>query len=353
MKRSIAFFLLVATIFTTAVFSSCSKKAEELERCSMYSFDYFDTVTIVIGYEKNHQIFDVEAQKIRDMLDEYHKLYDIYNEYDGITNLCTINKLAGSGEAIKADDKIIDLLLYAKEMYLLTDKKVNVAMGSVLSVWHGYREEANRYPYVCEIPTQEELAEAAKHTNIDDVIIDKENKTVMLADPKMSLDVGAIAKGYATQMLAEQLKNDGVSGYILNIGGNISCVGKRGDGEKWVVGIENPDKDEEDNEYLQTLALTSESLVTSGDYQRFYTYEGKNYHHIIDPVTLFPAEYFSSVSILSDDSGLADALSTALFCMSYEQGLELIEKMDGVEAMWVRENDEELYSSGFKKYFKE
>ncbi len=345
MKRITAIILLLATIFAGTAFASCSKKVQ-LERCSRYSFDYFDTVSTVIGYEKNHSIFDVEAKKIMTMLEEYHKLYDIYNQYEGINNLCVINDNAGSGEPIKVDSRIIDLLLYAKEIYTLTNSKVNVAMGSVLSVWHEYRENESG------IPSETELSEAARHTSIDDVIIDKENSTVMLADEKMSLDVGAIAKGYATQRIAEQMKADGVNGYILNIGGNVCCVGKRADKQKWVVGIENPDRDDEDRVYLQTLALTSQSLVTSGDYQRFYTYEGKNYHHIIDPVTLFPAQYFSSVSILAKDSALADALSTALFCMSYEDGLKLIGGMKGVEVMWVRENGEELYTSGFKKYFK-
>lgn len=350
MKKLTAIVLLAACILASVALGSCGNKKPQLERCSKYSFDYFDTISIVIGYEKSHAEFEPKAQKIMGMLEEYHKLYDIYNEYEGMANLCTVNKLAGNGEPVKVDAKIIDLLLYCKEIYALTNQKVNVAMGSVLKVWHRYREEANRYPYTEAIPTDAELSEAANHVNIDDVIIDKENMTVMLADEDMSLDVGAIAKGYTTQKIVESLKSDGVSGYILNIGGNVACVGKRGDGEKWVVGIEDPDKSDEDNEYLHTLNLTSQSLVTSGDYQRFYTYEGKNYHHIIDTVTLFPTQYFSSVSIIANDSGLADALSTALFCMSYEDGLALVGGMDGVEVLWVKQNGEQLYTPGFEKY---
>jgi thiamine biosynthesis lipoprotein len=141
-----------------------------------------------------------------------------------------------------------------------------------------------------------------------------------------------------------------MGGYLLNLGGNIKVVGERYDTEKWKAGIENPDKSS-DEAYAQTLELDSNmSLVTSGSYQRFYTVNGKNYNHIIDSKTLYPAEYFASVSVLCENSALADGLSTLLFCLPFESGKKIVEETDGVYALWITNNGKKLYSDGFKDF---
>ena len=138
--------------------------------------------------------------------------------------------------------------------------------------------------------------------------------------------------------------------YILNIGGNVRALGARPDGKKWSIGIENPDTQDDETPYIEYLAFERMSLVTSGSYQRFYMVGDQKYHHIIDPQTLLPATYFQSVSVLCLDSGKADALSTALFCMDYDQGRALIEEIKDCEAMWVLPDGTKQYSKGFKNY---
>jgi thiamine biosynthesis lipoprotein len=128
------------------------------------------------------------------------------------------------------------------------------------------------------------------------------------------------------------LEEQGITGYILNVGGNVRAVGEKPDGTGWTVGVENP---EEGGDYTAYLSLTKESLVTSGSYQRYYLVDGKRYHHIIDPETLMPAEGFLSVSVLTSHSGQADALSTALFCMTREEGLSLVSSLPDTEAQWI------------------
>ena len=118
-------------------------------------------------------------------------------------------------------------------------------------------------------------------------------------------------------------------------------------GTPWVVGVNNPDG----GNYLHTLNITGGSLVTSGDYQRYYTVNGKRYHHIIDPETRMPSEYWRSVTILCQDSGLADALSTALFLLPLEEGQALLNKT-GAEAMWVDAQGREFFSPGFSDYLR-
>ena len=207
--------------------------------------------------------------------------------------------------------------------------------GQILDdLWHDAREDGIDEPENAYVPSADELNKAAKHTDINDVIINVQEQTVFLADPMMSLDVGALGKGYATEKAAELLMDLGVTSYVLNIGGNIRTIGAKVSGNGWITGITNPDKNSA-VPYVCKVIIKDVSLVTSGDYERYYVVGNTSYHHIIDPKTNMPANYFSSVSIFTKDSGLADALSTALFCMSYEDGLALIKKIGGVDAIWV------------------
>lgn len=312
----------------------------------MVYFEYFDTVSYVYSYAGDSQeSFEKKCGGVSTILSEYHKLFDIYYEHSGVTNLCTLNKNAG-GEAMVVDEKLIDFLLYAKELYEKTDGEMNIMMGSVLSLWHDCREEASSNPSAARIPTSDALAEANKHTDMSFLEIDVENSTVRITDPEASIDVGALGKGYATEKAAEYLKSVDAESYVLNIGGNIRIIGHKPDGSGWGTGIKDPADTEK---YAMKLTLADTSCVTSGDYERYFTVGGKRYHHIIDKDTLMPATYFSSVSIITADSGLADALSTALFAMSYEEGRALVEKIGGVDVLWITPDGTQYYTEGIEK----
>lgn len=322
----------------------------DMQQYKSMDYTYFDTVTTIQGYANSGEEFGEITKDIYALLAEYHKLFDIYNSYSGINNLRTINKLYnGEHKVITVDQKIIDMLLYAKEMYNKTNGEINIAMGSVLSIWHDYRSEADNNWGIGQLPPMEELQEAAKHTNINDVIIDDVNNTVYLADPKMKLDVGAIAKGYAVEMIARMLEDRGITGFVINVGGNIRTIGIKANGKTWGAGITNPFDDEE-NPYVAYIGLSGQTIVTSGSYQRYYIVDGKPYHHIIDKDTLMPAVGFESVSIVCGNSAMGDGLSTAVFCMSLEEGRALIESLDGVEALWVLSDGTLVRSSGFSYY---
>ena len=344
MKQHKLTVLLLVCILLLGVFPSCGQKPQAYKA---YFLDYFDTATTITGYAKSQEEFDRISGEILTELGEYHRLYTIYHRFEGLENLCTINELVdGQHRTVTVDRRIIDLLLYAKEMYTLTGGKLNIAMGSVLSIWHDYREMGMSDPASAELPPMEKLTEAAEHTDINCLVIDEGNSTVTITDPAMRLDVGAIAKGYAVEMVARSLEERGITGYVLNVGGNVRTVGVRGDGEPWLAGIENPFEDDE-KPYLTYLHLNSESLVTSGSYQRYYWVDGKSYHHIIHPETLMPALGFTSVSVLTKSSADGDALSTALFCMTYEEGVTLVNSLPDTEAMWVLTDGTTLYSNGF------
>ena len=310
--------------------------------------DVFDTVTVIIGYGDNQEEVNEKADFLMEELSRYHKLYDIYHSYDGINNLRTINENAGIAP-VKVDKEIIDLLQFSIELYNKTNGQTNIALGSVLNIWHNYRNAGIDNPSTASLPPMDMLEEAAKHCDINNIIIDKEASTVYLNDPEMSLDVGSIGKGYAVQKTAEYAKELGYNNMVISVGGNISVIGPKADDSLWKFGVQNPDLESEQAS-IQSVNLMDTCLVTSGDYQRYYTVDGVDYCHIIDPDTLMPADFCKSVTVITPDSGEADALSTALFCMSYEEGLEYINGIENAEAMWVLEDGSIKYSSNFESY---
>jgi thiamine biosynthesis lipoprotein len=299
----------------------------------------FDTVTSIVGRAESQEILMEKAQTVHDALLYYHRLFDIYNDYEGLNNLKTVNDHAGVAPVV-VDRAIIDLLLDCKEYYELTGGKVNVAMGSVLVLWHEARNDGLNDIVNAYLPDGNALEEAAKHRDISCVVIDEAASTVFLTDAEMRLDVGAVAKGWSVQRVAENAP----AGLLISVGGNVCATGPKDEnGTPWRVGVQNPDGGDS---YLHTLNITNQSVVTSGDYQRCYMVDGKIYHHIIDPDTLYPGTHWRSVTIVCDDSGLADALSTALFLLPYEEGLALAERC-GAEALWVNEAGEKFYTPGF------
>ncbi len=343
-NRGLAAGLLGCAIILTA--GGCSRQPE---RFTTSFLDVFDTASAIVGYAADQQTFDRQSDGCHQILEQYNQLYDIYNSYDGLANLKTVNDNAGIAP-VTVSEEVIDLLQFGKEMYELSGGLVNICFGSVLEVWHDYREDGLSHPEKAELPPMELLEEAAEHTDIAGLIIDEEASTVYLSDPEMRLDVGAIAKGYAVQRMTEWAVDNGMENAAFSIGGNVSTVGWKEDkeGNPWIIGIENPDLTAGD--YLLTVGISGFSVVTSGNYQRYYTVDGKRYHHIIDPETLMPADYMQAVSVLTDDSGLGDGLSTQLFLMPVEEGLELVESMDGVEALWVEMDGTVITSSGFDEY---
>lgn len=343
MKRKIILTFLTAIMLLTGCSGQEVSKTNKRYEASFLTL--FDTVTTMIGYGETEEAFSATAQQIHDELLEYHQLFDVYNDYPGINNLKTINDQAGI-KPVKVDQRLIDLLLFCREVYDRTDGRVSAAMGSVLYLWHMARTDGLEDSEHAELPDMGQLQEAARHMDFDHVIIDTEASTIYLEDPDMRLDVGALAKGYAV----EQVCRNAPAGILISVGGNVCATGPKPEGGgSWVVGVQDPD--EANGTYLHTLSITDGSVVTSGDYQRYYTVDGVRYHHIIDPETLMPADKWRCVTVICPDSGVADALSTALFLMSREEGQELLDMYDA-EAMWVDYEGNELYSPGFEDYIR-
>lgn len=347
--------LLVCSSLILSAFSACNKildtqKKEYDTRTKTISYSNFNTVTVLSSYgDTSAAEFDNYVKICEEMLEYYHRLFDIYYEYEGVSNLMTVNKNAGIAP-VSVQKELIDFLAYCKQLYTVTGGKTNVMFGSVLSIWHEKRELADAGAgYLDEslLPSKQELQEAAAHTSIDLLEIDEKAGTVYISDPAASIDVGAIAKGYAASKIADALKEHGADSVALNAGGNIVTIGLKPNDELWKTGITNPDKTAFDS-FACRVEMGETSLVTSGSYERYFVSGENKYHHIIDPVTCMPANYFASVSIFTSNGALADALSTALFCMSYEEGLALVDNIGNVDVIWIYEDGTIKHTDGVR-----
>ena len=184
--------MLLAGALCLSLLAACAPKKKELTRYSTIFYDVFDTVTQVIAYCESEEVFKTQMDALHADLVTYNQLYDIYNDYPGVTNVKTINDNAGKAP-VEVDDRILSMLELADQMYATTNGKLNIAMGSVLNIWHNYREaaEATETDADNKLPGMDELEAAAQHCDINNVIIDEDAKTVYLADPDMRLDVGS------------------------------------------------------------------------------------------------------------------------------------------------------------------
>ena len=332
--------LIGAILALCLVLTGCGPSQPKQTQYTATFLTLFDTVTTILGRAESQEAFSETAQAIHDELLEYHQLFDIYNDYEGLANLKTVNDNAGISPVV-VDSRILDLLEDCKAYYDLTSGRVNVAMGSVLALWHTARADGVNDPKNAYLPDEAALREASKHCNLSRVILDREASTVYLSDEAMRLDVGAVAKGWSAQRVAENAPK----GLLISVGGNVCATGpKDAAGTPWVVGVQDPDGGDR---YLHTLAITEGSVVTSGDYQRAYQVDGQLYHHIIDPDTLYPGTCWRAVTIVCDDSGLADALSTALFLLPQAEGQKLLDAT-GAQALWVDAKGQMFYSPGFE-----
>ena len=337
-------------------------QSQNREMYSLQYYDLFDTVTSLAIPAKSQE----EAQELSDKIHEkylyYHKLYDGYHAYPGLNNLKTLNEQAGK-EPVVVDDALFDLIENSVDLYHGQSKEVNIAMGSVLKIWSDYRDgfeagadfqdtSPDKEHKEAKLPSMEELKAAEQHTNIEDIILDKKEKTVFLKDPAMRLDLGAVAKGYATERVAQYMEKDlKIDSALISAGGNVRLIGEplEKNRETFVLGIQNPEvlsEESNNSNVLDAIKINKASVVTSGDYQRYYIVNGKRYHHLIDPKTLLPGDYFQAVTIVTKDSGYADFLSTAVFLMPYEEGRKFVDSLDGVEAYWIFKDGSIRYTDG-------
>lgn len=328
-KKGILIILIIIILLICILCNTFKNKIYEKD------YSYFDTYINVKIYTKNFKKVTEIFDEIDKIYSEYHKLTDRYNSYPGLTNLYTINNNVLTDKYLEIDEKLIDLINYGINMYKWSNGKVDISMGNVIDIWKGYRESN------LGIPTLEEL-QYVNYNNIEQIEI-KNNK---IKNNNLNIDLGAISKGYATQKVGEYLKSIGVEKYLINAGGNV-LTGASYKKEKYKIGLENPNNQ---NDIYKIIKVENKAVVTSGGYLRYYEYNGTKYHHIIDPETLYPTNYSKSVTVITSDSAYADFLSTYLFLLPVDEGINYVNNLKDVEAIWYLNDDTTKTSKGFNKY---
>ncbi|ERJ12641.1 FAD:protein FMN transferase [Haloplasma contractile] len=350
MKEFIIVIFIIAIIGVSSYGIHTSNHNEQdnmilIKSSKMYT-DYLDTpVNITVWGNTQFEVNDWESIEV--ILEDIDRTFNRNNTESEISRL---NNYTGSSSFKVSDDMlyVLEESLYYAE---LTDGKFDPTIGKLVELW----DIGNGYT---SIPDQDDILYTKSLVNYKNVIIDQKQKTVKIIDSNINLDLGAIAKGYAGELIKKHLVSKGYKHAILDLGGNVLVVGDRyktnyiGD-QNWTVGIQDPHAS--NGVYIGTVFVKDKAIVTSGNYERFFIDQDtqKKYHHILDTDTGYPVRNnLASVTIITENSTAADALSTSMYALGINKGLEVIEKLNGTEVIFITEDRELIKSSGVDKIFK-
>ena len=287
---------------------------------------YFDTVVQIEVWGADQEIME----HCRQMCEDYEQMLSATIETSEISR---INN--AGGEPVEVSDETAGLIEEGIKYGDISDGRFDITIAPATDLWNFTDNEEKI------LPDPDELAEAVTH--IDYHCIKVEGNTVTLTDPEARIDLGGIAKGYIADRLKEYLKDEGIEHALIDLGGNMLTLGRRYDGNDFRIGIQKPFADT--GTAMAVVSVNDKSVVTSGDYERYFEKDGVIYHHILDPDTGYPVQNdLDQVTIISDQSVDGDALSTTCFAMGLEDGLELIRSLDGIEAVFVTK-DGEMHTS--------
>lgn len=328
-KKYIAVLLVVVMMIT---FTACQNKRENETQQK-------DATTFLMGTVVQMRVYGSNAQEVID--NSFARLREIENEMSTTIVSSEISRInTHPGEDIKVNADTYRVIKKAVEYANLTNGRFNPAIGPLVKLWGIGTENAR-------VPAKDEIKEALKLVNYQWIDLDDKQMTVMLEKQGMSLDLGAIAKGYAADEVRKIVKDSKVKSAYVNLGGNVLVIGGKSDGTPWKVGIQDPRHNR--GNVMASIDVRDKTLVTSGNYERYFEKDGVIYHHILDPDTGYPADSgLLSCTIITTDSFDADVLSTSIFILGPAKGLELVEEIDGVEAMLITKDLGIILSSGIE-----
>lgn len=327
--------LILIFVMCTILFSGCSKSTSNPEPLSK--------TELVIGTVCTITLYDHQDEKIiNKAFDRLSELEDILSINKTGTELDEVNNNAGI-KPVKVTQDTLNVVKKGLEYSKISNGALDITVGPLVKLW-GIGTDSAR------VPSEEELDIAKSLIDYNLLQIDEDNNTIYLEKEGMIIDLGAIAKGYAADEVAKILKDNKVNNAIIDLGGNILALGEKSDGSPWKVGIQNPEKAR--NDTIGFVSVKDKSIVTSGVYERHFEADGHNYHHILNPDSGFPYENeILGVSIISDKSIDGDSLSTTLFALGIEKGLELVNNTPGVDALFITKDHNLYLSEGFNEIF--
>lgn len=294
-----------------------------------------------LGTIINFRVFGSKGEKaIEEAIQKLNDIDDKMSAFKEYSEISKINSKAGvNPEAVSEDTYFV--VKKAVEYSKILEGTFDPTIRPLVKLWNiGTEEEI--------IPEKSQIEETLKLVNYNDVILDENNYSTMLKHRKQALDVGGIAKGFAADEARDIFYKHKIKSALIDLGGNIFALGSKEDGTSWKVGIQNPFKPR--GEYIGVLSVKNKSVVTSGNYERYFMKDGKRFHHIIDPKTGYPSQSkIISATIISDNSIDGDGLSTGVYIIGIDKALEIIEAIDGVDAIFITEDKKVYKTSGIDK----
>ena len=323
----IILFMLIIILFTS------KKESEPIQRT------FYSLGTII-----NLKVFGSNAKKaIDDAVCKINEIDDLMSVFKNFSDISNINNNSG-GDFQVVNKETFSLIETAIKYSELTEGAFDPTIRPLTKLWGIGTDFEN-------VPNQEEINQKLKLVNYKNIILNKGNNSVKLLYKNQSLDLGGIAKGYAADVVKDILTKNNINSGIIDLGGNIYTLGNKYDGTPWKVGIQDPFIPR--GNFIGVFSAKDKSIVTSGYYEKFFTKDEKKYHHIIDPLTGYPSESnIISATIISDKSISGDGLSTGVYIMGLEKAMQLIESINGVDAIFIT-NEKQVYTtSGIKDNFK-
>jgi len=334
-NRIIIFLLLISLIFT---FSGCRNEETKIVNNNKISESEFllDThVTITLYGTADENLFP-------EIFEEIQRLENILSVHVEGSDLDLLKKNAGI-KPVKVSEDTIKLMEKSIKYSELTNGLFDITSGPLIDLWGIGTESA-------KIPSKDEIKEAIGLINYKKIKIDKKESTVFLEDDDMIANLGAIAKGYIADRVEEKLYKLGIESAIINLGGNVQLIGTKPDGTLFRIGIQDPDESRGGN--IGVYTGKDVTIVSSGDYERFFIEDGVKYHHILNPKTGFPVDTeIKSVSIITDKSFEADALSTSVLLSGWDKGIAMIENSKDIEAIFINKDHQVYVTEGLKETF--
>lgn len=328
--------ILLSLLIISLNISGCTKNAANSNNPMTETEFFMGTIIKVSLYDKKSE--DV-MNKVFDRIREIESEVSINKEG---TELDKVNAAAGK-EAVKVKEDTFTIVKEGLEYSKKTKGTFDITVGPIVKLWSIGLPEA-------KVPTQEEINEKLKFVGYKDLEINDKDKSIFLKRPGMIIDLGGIAKGYAADAVSEVLKKEGVESAIIDLGGNVFAIGSKPGGDPWRIGVQNPFDSR--GQIVGSIAVTNKSVVTSGIYERFIEENGKKYHHILNPFTGYPYENeIAGITIISDKSIDGDALSTSVFSKGLKGGMDFLEKIQGIDTIFITKDKEVYITSGLKNNF--
>lgn len=331
MKTVFLKYLYFGLTISLTLLAGCQPSGPEILRRTQFIMGTLIEITLIA------QDNEATAEAIRGAFEEMQRIEKLMSRRIEGSEVWHVNKRAGKSSAVVGGD-LFSVVRVALEISHLSDGAFDITVGSLIRLWDRCRKEGR-------VPSRQEMTESLDLVGFRDLEIDEQKESLFLKREGMEVVLGGIAKGYAVDQAVRVLQDRGYRNFIVNAGGDLRTEGTKF-GAPWVVGIQDP---RDKSKMRATMELTESAVATSGDYERFFIVDGVRYHHILDPLTGFPARKCRSVTILHNEVIWADALATATFVLGPERGMALVEKLPDAEVLIIDSSGKATVSSGMRE----